>query len=673
MTTIERWLPPAVREAPENEPRLLDALLAAVDAQYDLLAADIDAVLDDLFIESCADWAVPYIGALLGLPADAERLEVAYAVALRRRKGTPAALEDFAEVVTGLPARVIEGWQVTAWVHQLGHPAPLHPAVLDLRDGSRLRVGTPFERTRRSVTPGGRWSPRAATVVVWPWQVATFVDTEAMALPEARRYALHPLGAQAPLYVRPRPLRLGSEATGAARTGDERDAPVRATYRVLQALAAPGDVTYGANLTLAATHPLAGTLLRLRVGVIEVPWSSLRFGSLPDGAAPAPPAAGEVVVDVVRGRVQLGTGAGTGPVRATWHRPVAGSMGALASTLDANPAARVVVTVDPDGTGPGVVGTLAQAFVTAQALSAGLDPAASRPGVPDVEIRLLTSDRLAAPPPQAFTPTVPRWRIVAPPMMTPTIVGDLALNLAGACVWLDGFFLAGALRLGAGLRGATLDGLTQDPRNGVDVAPDAWSLELTATRCLLGRIRADLAAFPISLTDCIVDGRRNLLRPCGDGAATSGPATDAVTKASRFGPALVAAGVTFAGAVRLESADAEDCVFADGVEVVQQQEGCLRHCYLGPSLSTPPRHPMTYRCGPFAPPTFVSEGFEAAGYYALALDPPQPLLEAASDGGEVGAYHHVRRAARLRRLRQRVDEFVPLGLRSAVAVAPWEE
>jgi hypothetical protein len=82
---------------------------------------------------------------------------------------------------------------------------------------------------------------------------------------------------------------------------------------------------------------------------------------------------------------------------------------------------------------------------------------------------------------------------------------------------------------------------------------------------------------------------------------------------------------------------------------------------------------MTYRCGPFAPPTFVSEGFEAAGYYALALDPPQPLLDAASDGGEVGAYHHVRRAARLRRLRQRVDEFVPLGLRSAVAVAPWEE
>jgi hypothetical protein len=146
-----------------------------------------------------------------------------------------------------------------------------------------------------------------------------------------------------------------------------------------------------------------------------------------------------------------------------------------------------------------------------------------------------------------------------------------------------------------------------------------------------------------------------------------------VAAASRFGPALEAGGVTFAGAVRVESADAQDCVFADGVEVVQQQEGCLRHCYLGPGLSAPPRHPVTYRCGPYDPPTFVSERFESAGYYALALDPVQPLLAAASDGGEVGAYHHVRRAARLRRLRHRVDDFVPLGLRSAVAVAPWEE
>jgi len=125
--------------------------------------------------------------------------------------------------------------------------------------------------------------------------------------------------------------------------------------------------------------------------------------------------------------------------------------------------------------------------------------------------------------------------------------------------------------------------------------------------------------------------------------------------------------------VHTESIDAADCIFGDGVEAVQQQEGCLRHCYLGPDLSTPPSRPVTYRCGPFPAPTFASIGFEAAGYYALDLEREQPLLSAASDGGEVGAANRLRRGARLERLRQRVHEFVPLGLRAGIALAPWEE
>ena len=91
--------------------------------------------------------ALPHVNrALLGLPEDAGRLEVAYAIALRRRKGTPAALEDFAEVLTDWTVRVLEGWQITVWAQRLRHPPPLRVAAFDLRDGSRFRVGTPFER-----------------------------------------------------------------------------------------------------------------------------------------------------------------------------------------------------------------------------------------------------------------------------------------------------------------------------------------------------------------------------------------------------------------------------------------------------------------------------------------------------------------------------------------------
>ena len=85
---------------------------------------------------------------------------------------------------------------------------------------------------------------------------------------------------------------------------------------------------------------------------------------------------------------------------------------------------------------------------------------------------------------------------------------------------------------------------------------------------------------------------------CGCAAATpAGPARTAIAAASTFDPALQASGTTFTGAVRLESADAADCLFLDGLEVVQTQEGCLRqllsrpgpHDAAGPSADVPLR------------------------------------------------------------------------------------
>jgi hypothetical protein len=691
-----RWLPPAVRAAPDDvdhPARLLDDLLVAVDRQRQLLAQDIDQVWQDLFIESCADWAVPYLGRLVGLPPDVSRLEVAYTIALRRRKGTPAAFEDFAEVLTGWTARAVEGWQTTLWVQRLGHPPPPRTATVNFADLAHQRIGTPFERARRSVSPGGRWSPRSATAVVWPWRVVTLWDVEACPLPASgpTRFALHPLGLEAPPYLRPEPLRLTSDADGTwsvpPRTGAETDAPVRATYQVLQALAAPGsaDIVYGGTWQLADSHPLAPApgaatppLVAFTVGGSAIAWDKLRFGNLPEGGpAPFPPAPDEAIVDVARGHVELGAAlAAEGVLRATWHRPVPGSLGALGSACVADPSARVTVTVNPAVTpGPRVVATIAEAFTAGEALSVGmsLSAADSLPGRPDVEIRLDTSDRLDSGPAQAFTPTLPRWRIVAPGLSTPTLLGPLNLDLVGACLNLEGFWLEGDLRLGPHLEGVTLSRVTMNPPAAATIIadPEAWGLDLAADHCLLGAIRADLAAGPLTLSDCVVDGRGAGLRVCG--GDRRGALRDSVAGGMRLGPQIRADSVTFVGPVRAEAIDAQDCVFVDGVEVVQQQEGCLRFCFHGPALSLPPSLPPVYRCGPFAAPTFASVGFESAGYYTVALEPDHPLLSAASDCGEVGGYHHDRRGLRIERLRRRIDEFVPLGLRGLVALAPWEE
>src|SRR5262249_38436334 len=153
-------------------------------------------------------------------------------------------------------------------------------------------------------------------------------------------------------------------------------------------------------------------------------------------------------------------------------------------------------------------------------------------------------------------PTLPRWRIVAERTMTPTIVGDLDLDLAGCCLELEGFYLTGDLLLGKGLDGASLAFVTMDPAAGgtVLLAHDAWGLAFSARRSILGAIRAELSSRPLTLQDSIVDGLGSRLRTCGD--AAGGTPRDAVAAQVRFAPALSCRGVTFVGAVHTESIDA---------------------------------------------------------------------------------------------------------------------
>lgn len=673
---IADWLPPALLQAaddPPGTPRLLEALLGAVDSQRLLLAADIDQVWDDLFIESCSDWAVPYIGALVGLPADAGRLEVAYAIALRRRKGTPRALEDFARAITGWTARAQEGWQLAISAQRLDHSVT--PASVDLRGHSRFPQESPFHPLRRSVTPGAIVSPRAAGVLVWPWHVRTLRAAQAVPLGN-RRYALHPFKLQAPLYVRP-PVRPLAADDGNPPPADERGAPVRATYRVLEALAGDGQITYGTAWTLADEHPLASEagapsppLISLTVGGKPVDWSALRFASIT--SATPDPGGLEVLVDVARGQLVVGKDLGTG-VRATWNRPVSGAVGALAADSRADMSAQVIVSVRDAPETNTSKKKIEDAIAAAEKLSQGKTPTADESGV-DVEIRLETSDSLDAPSAQKFKPSLPRWRIVAPALMTPAIRGTLELDLEDCCLSLEGFLLDGDLTLGPSLAGVRLEALTMNVAAGrtLGVAPTAWTLSLEARRCILGPIRSDLTAGPIRLEDCIVDGLGARMSVC-EAAAAPGAPKPAVAAQKRFAPTLSASGCTFAGLVDVEAVDADNCIFVDGVNALRQQEGCLRHSYIGPDITPPLSHPTSYRCLTAPAPRFASTAFESGGYYALDLGCQQPLLSAASDGGEAGAYHHARRGPALSRLRGRLHEFVPLGLRAQVALADWEE
>src|SRR2546426_12754140 len=92
----------------------LKALLSVIAEQAAVLEENLDQLYDDLFIETCAEWVVPYIGDLVGargvaqFPGGAkftQRGFVANTLAYRRRKGTAAVLAQLARDVTEWNAR----------------------------------------------------------------------------------------------------------------------------------------------------------------------------------------------------------------------------------------------------------------------------------------------------------------------------------------------------------------------------------------------------------------------------------------------------------------------------------------------------------------------------------------------------------------------------------------
>ena len=76
----------------------LRALLEPVEEELRRLREDIDGLYDNWFVETCAEWVLPYLGDLLGVEpvaaspdgAAPRRAFIANTLRHRRRKGTPA-------------------------------------------------------------------------------------------------------------------------------------------------------------------------------------------------------------------------------------------------------------------------------------------------------------------------------------------------------------------------------------------------------------------------------------------------------------------------------------------------------------------------------------------------------------------------------------------------------
>ncbi len=117
------------RDTEQTPPDQLRAYLAAIEGPFGALHENIAQLYEDLFIDTCDDWVIPYLADLLGtthLKGEPRtlRADVADTIALRRRKGTLGAIERLAVNLTGWACRGVELRENLGWSQHLNHQRP---------------------------------------------------------------------------------------------------------------------------------------------------------------------------------------------------------------------------------------------------------------------------------------------------------------------------------------------------------------------------------------------------------------------------------------------------------------------------------------------------------------------------------------------------------------------
>ena len=129
---IWEWIPAVHKDedALSATPGVLRSIVVILARQAAVARRSIDRLWDDQFIDVCDDWAIPYIGDLVGtrlvheLNRRGRRVDVARTIFYRRRKGTPLVLETLSRDIAGWEGTVVESFRRLARTRHGLDPEP---------------------------------------------------------------------------------------------------------------------------------------------------------------------------------------------------------------------------------------------------------------------------------------------------------------------------------------------------------------------------------------------------------------------------------------------------------------------------------------------------------------------------------------------------------------------
>jgi hypothetical protein len=659
----------------------LKALLAVIAEQAAVLEEDLARSYDDLFIETCAEWVVPYIGDLIGARGlfvfpnaqFSQRALVANEIALRRRKGTAAALEELARDATGWDASVVEYFQLLATTQYMNHLRPENLSFADLRHSRRLDyLNTPFDRTAHNADVRNIESRRGRynipNVGVFLWRLGSYSITAAPAYKlDGRRYLFDALGKDIQLYNHPE---VEDEITHLA---EPVNVPMPLSRRVLDRYL---ETYYGSGKSL----------LIYRDGN-EVPISDVHVCDLSDvtdgmgnvtGWAHMPQE--KIAIDPALGRVAFPSGsppqAPPQSVRVSYHYGFSSDMGGGEYEREIGQSGAEKVIRVPSVEGPTLQAALG-AIITALTNNTQIDG-----GVVEIEkpVSATASDyhHLSG---VVNVPAGKRITVRAVDEHRPVVLlgGDLEIRGgADAELELNGLLISGgALRLPAS--GNQLETLRlahcalppgaaigSPPGGAPSVVAQAPDVHIEVDRSIVGAIRAT-DGDRVCLTNSIVDAGDE------DNVAYAG------IDSQQAGAPLVTVNTTIIGRVHTLTMElASNTIFFAGsateapARAEMLQEGCVRFCYAPPGS----RLPRQFECQPETQvdaarvrPIFTSLRYGDAGYCQLSVHCSEKIKSGADDGAEIGAFHDLYQPQRVANLRARLDEFLRFSLEAGIFMA----
>lgn len=707
-----------IRDLEQGEP--LRALLAVIADEVSVLEENLDQLYDDQFIETCADWVVPYIGDLIGVRAlhgivpkvSSPRAEVANTIRLRRRKGTAAVLEELARDVTGWPARVVEFFEWLGWTQFMNHTRvrPPRGGWLDLRDHDACeRIayarGT-FDSTAHTVEvrriASGRGRYNIPNVGLFLWRLQAYPITRGTARSVgSNRFNFNPVGLDTQLFNRPQ------TETEITHLAEEINLPALLRRRLLheelearrQALAesrTPEPLYFGdqpvCEITLNTENKpvLPEELMICDLSDWRVPPNSKDY-TLPDGTTVAHKI--RVAVDPVLGRLTFAaaeepkaatvsyaygfsTEMGGGPynrlasISPALDRPVTFQVG-VSQEIAPKPGqifATLEEAVDAWNTQPpGSVGVIAimDSRTYVESLTA------------DHKIIIPSGSRLiivAADWPEVDVPNEvpPKQRIkgqLSPEGKRPHVLGGM--SAVGASdksstseLILDGLLIEGALTVLVGNLGVLrVSHCTVVPDAG-EIIVNASSTDPEKENTLLKLSLEKSICGPVTLPETvshlsITDSIVSSGKDSDDKlAAIAAPGAEAELERS-----------TFFGTVTVRSVEASNCIVTGILEAARRQTGCVRFSFL-PLESKAPRR---YRCRPEAAteavrvrPEFTSQRYGDPGYAQLSQRCAGEIRQGAEDEAEMGAFHDLFQPQRETNLRVRLDEYLRFGLEAGI-------